>query len=116
MKELKKYKINTSFLRNIVLLRLSFLVFILPVVTCPLWGQVLQKKQLTAADYPLWGELQFDKIAPNGKWASYRMGYESGADTLYVRNTKSLKTFTFPSASNSSFGGSLWFACQENKP
>jgi dipeptidyl aminopeptidase/acylaminoacyl peptidase len=115
MKELKKHKINTSFFRGIVLLRLSFLVFILPLVTCPLWGQVVQKKQLTVADYHLWGELQFDKIAPNGKWASYRMGYESGADTLYVRNTKSLKTYTFPSASNSSFGGSLWFACQENQ-
>jgi dipeptidyl aminopeptidase/acylaminoacyl peptidase len=114
MIESKKHKINTSFFRGIALLRIPFLVFILPLVTCPLLGQVLQKKQLTFANYHLWGELQFDKIAPNGKWASYRMGYESGVDTLFVRNTESLKTFAFPSANNSSFGGATWFSCQEN--
>ncbi|TRX32989.1 S9 family peptidase [Flavobacterium sp. ZT3R18] len=112
----KNNKIKNSFLfRVIAMLRvplIPFLVFILPLVTCPLWGQVVQKKQLTSADYHLWGELQFDKIAPNGKWASYRMGYESGADTLFVRNTESLKTYAFPAANNASFGGSIWFACQ----
>ena len=118
MKQSKKHKINSLLFGGIRLLRLPlipFFIFILPLVTCPLWGQVVQKKQLTAADYHLWGELQFDKIAPNGKWASYRMGYESGADTLFVRNTKSLKTYAFPSANNSSFGGGIWFACQENQ-
>nr|WP_315199902.1 prolyl oligopeptidase family serine peptidase [uncultured Flavobacterium sp.] len=114
----KNYKINSSLFGGILLLRLPlipFLFFILPLVTCPLLGQVVQKKQLTAADYHLWGELQFDKIAFNGKWASYRMGYESGADTLFVKNTESLKTYAFPSVGNSSFGGSMWFACQENQ-
>lgn len=118
MTQSKKYKINSPLFVDITLLCLPlipFLFFILPLVTCPLWGQVVQKKQLTSADYHLWGELQFDKIAPNGKWASYRMGYESGADTLFVRNTESLRTYAFPSANSSSFGGSIWFACQENQ-
>lgn len=112
----KNNKIKNSFLfRVIAMLRLPlipFLVFILPLVTCPIWGQVVQKKQLTPADYHLWGELQFDKIAPDGKWASYSMGYQSGADTLFVRNTESLKTYSFPAANNASFGGSMWFVCQ----
>lgn len=118
MTQSKKYKINSPLFGDITLLRLPlipFLFFILPLVTCPLWGQVVQKKQLISADYHLWGELQFDKIAPNGKWASYRMGYESGADTLFVRNTESLNTYAFPSASNSSFSDGMWFACQENQ-
>jgi dipeptidyl aminopeptidase/acylaminoacyl peptidase len=110
-----KHKIKTSFFRGFNLLRLPFLAFILPLLTCPLLGQVVQKKQLNSADYHLWGELQFDKIAPNGKWASYRMGYESGADTLFIRNTESMKTFAFPSANISSFGATTWFACLENQ-
>lgn len=110
-----KHKIKTSFFRGFNLLRLPFLAFILPLLTCPLLGQVVQKKQLNSADYHLWGELQFDKIAPNGKWASYRMSYESGADTLFIRNTESMKTFAFPSANISSFGATTWFACLENQ-
>jgi dipeptidyl aminopeptidase/acylaminoacyl peptidase len=94
---------------------LFFFFFILPVVTCPSWGQVVQKKHLTSADYHLWGELQPDKIAPNGKWISYRMSYESGEDTLFVRNTESLKTYAFPAGSKTTFEGAVWFACQEKQ-
>lgn len=110
----KNYKINRAKRVAIAMLRLqliSFLLFILPVVACPLWGQVVQKKQLTPSDYHLWGELQLDKIALNGKWASYRVGYESGVDTLFVRNTASLKTYTFPAGNNTTFATNNWFAC-----
>jgi len=115
---LKKNTINRVLIKTFDTLRLPFLlylVFILPLVACPCWGQVGQKKQLTSSDYHLWGELQFDKIAADGKWASYRMGYESGADTLFVRNTESLKTYAFPAASHSTFAGNKWFACQVNQ-
>ncbi|SDX74913.1 Dipeptidyl aminopeptidase/acylaminoacyl peptidase [Flavobacterium degerlachei] len=91
---------------------IPFLLFILPLVTCPTWGQLGKKKQLTPSDYHLWGELQFDKLAADGKWASYRMGYQSGEDTLFVRNTESLKTYAFPAANNTAFSGNKWFACQ----
>ena len=114
----KKNKINRVQIWALDALRLPlilFVFFILPLVTCPSWGQVVQKKQLTSSDYHLWGELQFDKISDNGTWASYRMGYQNGADTLFVRNTSSLKTYAFPAASHSTFAGNKWFACQVNQ-
>lgn len=88
------------------------LLFILPLVACPALGQVVQKKQLTPADYRLWGDLNFDKMAPNEKWASYRMRYEGGIDTLFVRNTFTHQTYSFPSAENSLFIKNNDFICQ----
>ena len=73
-----------------------FLFFILPLVACPLWGQVVQKKQLTESDYKKWGELIMGNPSPDGRWISYRMRYESGSDTLFVRNTINGKTFDLP--------------------
>lgn len=102
-------------IRILYLKIILFPFFILPLVACPSWGQVAQKKQLTSTDYHLWGELMPDKIAPNGKWVSYNMRYESGADTLFVRNTQSLKTYAFPAGSKTSFEGTMWFACQEKQ-
>lgn len=87
------------------------LFFILPLVTCPLLGQVVQKKQLTAADYSLWGNLDMDKIAPNEKWVSYKMSYENNVDTLFVRSTFNDKTYCFPSAKQSIFTKDNLFVC-----
>nr|WP_294921785.1 prolyl oligopeptidase family serine peptidase [uncultured Flavobacterium sp.] len=72
-----------------------FLFFILPLVACPLWGQVVQKKQLTEADYQKWGELLVENISPNGQWISYRMIYDHEIDTLFVRHTANLQTYSF---------------------
>lgn len=69
------------------------LFFILPLVACPLWGQVVQKKQLTESDYKKWGELIVGNPSPDGQWISYRMRYESASDTLFVRNTINGETF-----------------------
>lgn len=92
--------------------KLSFVtIFLLQVVVCSLWGQVVERKQLTPEDYPLWGELQTDKINSDASWVSYSIGYESDQDTLFVRNTKSLKTYTFPAGRNGAFATSKWFAC-----
>ncbi|MEL1254084.1 prolyl oligopeptidase family serine peptidase [Flavobacterium sp. DGU38] len=88
------------------------LFFILPLVACPLWGQVVQKKQLTEADYHLWGELYLDKIAPNEKWVSFKMNYASGQDTLFVRNTTGTITYHFPLADQSVFTKDNLFICQ----
>ena len=98
---------------NIKLLLVSFLI--LPFVNCSLWGQEVQKKQLTEADYHLWGELRQDKVAPNGAWISYKMEYESGIDTLFVSNSTTKKTYYFPSANNSLFAGTNYFVCQDTK-
>lgn len=98
---------------NLKLFLVSF--FILPLVTCPLWGQVVQKKQLTESDYHLWGTLRMDKVTPNGKWASYRMVYEKGIDTLFVTNTNTNQTYSFPSANNAFFAGNEFFICRDSK-
>jgi dipeptidyl aminopeptidase/acylaminoacyl peptidase len=88
-----------------------FLFFILPLVACPLWGQVVQKKELTPSDYHLWGELNLDKIAPDQQWASYRMSYDNGIDTLFVRNTISNKIYSYPFGDNSIFTKNNTFVC-----
>jgi dipeptidyl aminopeptidase/acylaminoacyl peptidase len=98
---------------NLKLILFSF--FILLLVTCPLWGQVVQKKQLTESDYHLWGELRLDKVASNGTWTSYRMEYEKATDTLFVCNTTTQKTYNFPSGNNSLFAGNDHFVCQDTK-
>ncbi|TDP00315.1 S9 family peptidase [Flavobacterium sp. 245] len=82
-----------------------FLLFILPLVACPLWGQVVQKKQLTESDYKNWGELLMENPSPDGQWISYRMRYESGSDTLFVRNTINGETFNLPGGVFPRFAG-----------
>lgn len=77
--------------------------FILPLVACPVLGQAEQKKQLTEADYPKWGELITDKASPDRNWVSFRMQYDNREDTLYVRNVKTLKTYIFPKATRAEF-------------
>lgn len=104
LKRNPKRKISRPRLKPILVL-VFISLFILQLVTCPLWGQVMQKKQLTESDYAKWGELYFDKISPNGQWISYRMLYHSGLDTLFVRNTSTLKTYNFPKGSFPSFLG-----------
>lgn len=89
-----------------------FLVFILQLVACSLWGQELQKKTLLLEDYPKWGELRLDKMSTDGDWVSYTMNYRSGLDTLFVKNTSSLKTFTFPLGNRGNFITPDLFVCQ----
>ena len=79
------------------------------------WAQTAQKKDLTAADYHLWGKLALDKTSANGQWVSYRMGYEQGIDTLFVRNSNADKTFSFASARGSQFTTNGYFICQLKK-
>ncbi|MFH6999412.1 prolyl oligopeptidase family serine peptidase [Flavobacterium sp. FlaQc-57] len=88
------------------------LLFVLQLVTCPYWGQVVQKKQLTPSDYHLWGEVKLNKISFDEKWASYSMSYEDGRDTLFVRHISTNKTYPFAKGDNSVFTGSNHFICK----
>jgi dipeptidyl aminopeptidase/acylaminoacyl peptidase len=112
--------ITTYFYRRLCAFRalfLPFLVlfFILPLVACPLWGQVVQKKNLTPHSYAQWGDVVLDNISPDQKWASFRMRYKNLSDTLFVRNVASLKTFNFPAAKNCGFSSNRMFFCQIGK-
>jgi dipeptidyl aminopeptidase/acylaminoacyl peptidase len=86
-----------------------FLVFILQLVACSLWGQVVQKKAVTVNDYPKWGQLNLEKISANAEWVSYNMIYRNNSDTLFVKNTKSLKTYAFPLGQAGDFITADWF-------
>jgi predicted peptidase len=99
-----KFKI----LREVAIL---VLLFILPLVACPLWGQVVQKKQLMPEDYSLWGETRIDRVSPDEQWASYKVSYPSGIDTLFVRNISTNKTYSYPDGNNSLFTEKNHFVC-----
>ena len=46
---------------------LSIVLLFIILFTCPLFGQVPQKRMLTEADYKLWHDVQIDKMAADGK-------------------------------------------------
>jgi len=77
--------------------------FILPLVTCPLKGQVMQKKKLDQASYKLWSNFEIDQTAPDEKWVSYGINYAYKSDTLFLRNVADGRTYSFPSAVKSLF-------------
>lgn len=85
-------------------------VMLAGMVPCPVMGQTFAKKQLTEADYSLWGTMGGEQISPQGKWASYRMSYENNVDTLFVVNTKTQKRYTLAGARIGRFNGEQTFA------
>ncbi|GGE94786.1 S9 family peptidase [Flavobacterium limi] len=93
--------------------QIAVLFFILPLVTCPLWGQGA-KKQLTPDDYPLWGELRSDQLSRDSKWISYRIQYQNGTDSLFVKNTTTAVTYSFAGCEQSDFTESNHFITQKN--
>ena len=115
MNYITKKQANFSISLSLILALIFVFIFILPLVTCPLWGQVVQKKQLTQADYKLFGELQLNQAAPNGRWVSFNMIYPSGEDTLFVKNTSNKKIYSFPGASNGQFLAGDRFVCESPK-
>lgn len=88
------------------LMAISLLLFL-----CPIFGQGTQKKELTAADYHLWSYLNAEKISDQGNWISYAVHYQSGSDTLFVKNSKGNINYTFPGGNEGTFCGEKWFAC-----
>ncbi|PXY40864.1 hypothetical protein DMB65_09795 [Flavobacterium cheongpyeongense] len=85
------------------ILSVFFILIILPLVTCPLWGQVVQKQNLTPENYHKWGRLLLDKISGDENWAAFKMFYKNKPDTLFVRSTEKDKTYSFPSSKKSAF-------------
>lgn len=94
---------------------LSALYIVSWFISYPVSGQGNTKKQITEEDYPLWGNLHLKDISPDGKWVSYTMTYESGADTLFLKNINDQKTFQFVNYCYSRFYPHQWFACKTTK-
>ncbi|MBA4744687.1 prolyl oligopeptidase family serine peptidase [Muricauda sp. TY007] len=87
-------KINREVLFSFILLMLA---------TCPFWGQVTSKKDLTPKDYHRWSTLFLPQISDNGQWASYTKQYDYGQDTLFIQSTEGDTQYVHPG------GGQLEF-------
>lgn len=76
---------------------LRLLVLIIQLFGCAVWAQTPVKRQLTVKDYALWQILNLNKLSPNGQWVSYGIRYQdkTGRDTLFVKNTRSMKILAF---------------------
>lgn len=86
--------------------------YILPLVTCPLWGQVMQKKSLIQSDPNSWGELIMENVSPDEQWVSFRMQYKNGMDTLFVKHTSEEKKYAFAKSRIPTFANNNYFICQ----
>jgi len=84
-----------------------FLGLLVQLLSYTAWGQVPAKRQLTVKDYLLWQVLSFNKMSADGQWVSYGIRYQgrTGSDTLFVRNTRSMKTHAFAGGRQEDFIG-----------
>ncbi len=87
----------------------SFIIILL--IACPLFGQVI-KRPVTESEYKLWGTMDSNQLSDYGNWMSYSVRYESGKDTLFVRHTKSLKTYAFAGGMDGRFAKEDFFVCR----
>lgn len=77
-----------------------FYLLLVCFVTCPSWGQVQQQKSMQQSDYELWGTLRFEQISENGNWVSFGMDYTSVADTLFIKNVRTNKGYSYTGATD----------------
>lgn len=84
---------------------------VLMLVYCTLIGQHKAKKNLMEADYHLWSTMEIKAVSAKGGWVSYHLAYESGNDTLFVRNKTATQTHVFPKGNNGKFANDAWFGC-----
>lgn len=82
-------------------------------LTCPVMGQVGQTPKLDLEALSGWSTLESVSISDKGNWMSYTLTYESGNDTLFVKNVHSQKTIAFPAAGNGRFRGEEQFSCKD---
>lgn len=88
--------------------------FLIELVPCPILGQELTKKKLLVSDYALWGTLRTQQLSPKGDWVSYIISYQS-ADTLFLKNTKTLSLYSFPGGHTGRFISDNCFAYLDKK-
>ncbi len=82
-------------------------IFIFGLVPCPAEGQVLAKKKLLRENYSEWGTLQFLGMSDSGMWVSYRMNYDNGNDTLFVKKIDQSSHYVFPKANGAFYRNSF---------
>lgn len=69
----------------------------------------VSKGNLTENDYKKWSNLSDEKISPDGNWISYKLKYDTGQDTLFVKNIHTGKAISFPNGNDQLFSNcSTW--------
>ncbi len=102
------YSIGRTFLNRGCHSCFLFLCFVL--VSCPMMGQVLQKKAVTREDYPLWHYMDAEAISDDGNWISYHNYYDA-TDSLFVKHRSSGKLYRFAKGKDGVFIANH-FVCQ----
>lgn len=100
------YRITRNFLGKSYLFYL--LLFVL--VSCPVMGQVLQKRTVTPQDYSLWHYMDAEAISDDGNWISYHNYYDA-TDSLFVKHRSSGKLYRFAKGKDGAFIANH-FVCQ----
>lgn len=77
------------------------------------YAQNQHKKDLNPDDYKRWHQLFTNIISYEGSWISYLHHYESNLDTLFIKNTQSLKSIGFAKGFNPNFLGTTKFIVQQ---
>lgn len=65
-----------------------------------IFAQSVLEKRLIPEDYDKWSTLMQENLSPNGEWIAYKLRYNSGKDTAFVRNTASTKQYCYPDGNN----------------
>lgn len=99
------------YVRTINAIALAVVAASLLLQACPMQGQARVSKKLVKQDFHRWGELTVQSLSDDGQWAGYRLGYEDGNDTLFVRNVRDGRTFSFPKGTEGRFMGEGYFGC-----
>lgn len=67
-------------------------------------GQRQAKLDLTMEDYDQWSTLVTGDLSAKGTWLSYRLAYNGGVDTLFVKGSKTHRAYAFPQGRKAVFG------------
>jgi dipeptidyl aminopeptidase/acylaminoacyl peptidase len=97
----------SEYIKNVCVLVTAVIVGL---VSCPASGQVLPKI-LTKEDYHNWHSLTLEPASSTGGWACFKKSYESGKDTLFIKNAFSSVELQFPNAIDPKFGAAHTFGC-----
>lgn len=83
------------------------------VMICPLWGQTSNLPTVKPKDYDLWHTMEKELLSSDGNWISYTYNYKNGADTVFVKEITSNKSFAFAAAKDPKFSKNK-FSCIRN--
>ncbi|WJS93380.1 prolyl oligopeptidase family serine peptidase [Flavobacterium johnsoniae] len=73
-----------------------------------------KKRNAVTSDYKLWSQTVSIGLSDSGQWYSYKVHYEDGADTLFVKDLHRPILYFYPQNRKSSFIGEKWFCSLNN--